>query len=125
MMDSAVSEELRRFVLTSVPSVPFVEALLIFRESTEPKGIGLVARRLYVGPQAAAQAIEQLSAAGVITLAGDGEGYLYSPPPQLAPLLDELASAYRLHLVEITALIHSRTGRMAQHFADAFKLRKE
>ena len=29
-----IPEELRRFILTSVPTVPFLEALLLFREAT-------------------------------------------------------------------------------------------
>ena len=40
-------------------------------------------------------------------------------------MVEQLATSYRSNLVEVTALIHSRTGRMAQQFADAFKLRKE
>ena len=31
MAREPIPEELRRFILTSVPSVPFVEALLVFR----------------------------------------------------------------------------------------------
>ena len=91
-----IPEELRRFLLTSVPSVPFVEALLLLREARgEPVETTQVARRLSLPEHAAVTVLEQL------------------------------ASYYRSHLVEITDVIHSRTGRKAQKFADAFKWRKD
>lgn len=125
-----ITEEVRRFIHTSVPSVPFMEALLIFRE-TEAGAPGaavtidLLGRRLYVSERQAAEILEQLRAARIVApLAGTG-GHRYAPDPEIAPILDALAAAYRSHLVEVTDLIHSRTGRMAQRFADAFKLRKD
>jgi len=129
-MAEPISEELRRFILTSVPSVPFVEALLIFREAAAlaggtPVTIEALARRLYVSERQAAEILEQLRTARLVEPLPEGAGHRYAPDPDLAPVLDSLAIAYRTRLVEITALIHSRTGRMAQQFADAFKLRKD
>ena len=40
-------------------------------------------------------------------------------------MLDMLAEFYRTHLVDVTDIIHARTGRKARQFADAFKLRKD
>ena len=31
-----IPEDLRRFILTSIPSVPFVEAMLIYRDARKP-----------------------------------------------------------------------------------------
>lgn len=121
---SDIPEDLRRFVLTSVPSVPFVEALLVFRQHGDaPVTIDKVARLLYVGERQAAEVIGQLRAARVIEAVPD-MGHRYAPAPDLAPMLETLAEFYRTRLVEITALIHSRTGRLAHQFADAFRLRK-
>ena len=121
-----IPEDLRRFILTSVPSVPFVEALLIFRESA---GAALttdfLASRLYVSERQAAEVLAVLREGQVVEQLPGGAGYRYAPEARIAPMLDELARLYRSNLVEVTALIHSRTGRMAQQFADAFKLRKE
>ena len=117
-------EELRRFILTSVPSIPFVEAFLVFREqagSSVP--IETVARRLYISERDAAEIVEQLRAARIIEPLDAGSRY--APGEDLAPVLDLLAGFYRTNLVEVTALVHSRTGRMAQQFADAFKIRKD
>ena len=40
-------------------------------------------------------------------------------------MIERLAHFYRTQLVDVTDLIHSKTGRMAQQFADAFKLRRD
>lgn len=121
-----IPEELRRFILTSVPSVPFVEALLIFREARgEPITIELVARRLYLPERNAAQIVEELRAARVIERVEAAGGHRFAPAPELAAAVELLAKFYRSHLVDVTNLIHSKTRRMAQQFADAFKLRKD
>jgi hypothetical protein len=130
MATEPLPESLRRYVLTSVPSVPFVEALLLYRAEAEAAPgrvvpIELLARRLYVSERQAAEIQRALREALIVQPAPDGSGHCYAPPAELVPMLDELARYYRSHLVEVTALIHSRTGRMAQQFADAFKLRKD
>jgi hypothetical protein len=126
MPREAIPEDLRRFILTSVPSVPFVEALLVFRDA-DGKAIetSAVARRLYMGERAVAEVVAQLAAAGMVQ-AGDAPAtHRYAPEPGLAAMLELLARFYRTHLVEVTDLIHSKTGRLAQQFADAFKWKKE
>ena len=120
-------EELRRFILTSVPSVPFVEALLVYVAAAEAAvPLETVASRLYIGEKAAAEIVEQLAAARVVARAGDEQGHRFQPAtPELAAVVDQLAFFYRTQLVEVTNLIHSRTLRRAQQFADAFRLRKD
>lgn len=121
-----IPEDLRRFILTSVPSVPFVEAMLIFRDAgREPVSIDQLARRLYIGEKPAAEIVEQLRLARIIEPAEGGSGHRYAPAPDLAGMLTQLADCYRSHLLQVTDLIHARTTRMAQKFADAFKLRKD
>lgn len=121
----ALTEELRRFILTSVPSVPFVEAMLFFRESTSPVTIERLARHLYISERQAAEIFGQLRSARVLTRNEVDGSHVYAPAPEIAPLVEQLAAAYRARLLETTFLIHSRTDRMAQQFADAFKIRKE
>jgi hypothetical protein len=85
-----------------------------------------LSRRLYISETLAAEVIEQLLAARFIVPADDlGVGHRFAPEEGVAGMVELLATSYRSHLVEVTSLIHSRTGRMAQQFADAFKLRKE
>jgi hypothetical protein len=133
-MDNAViPEDLRRFVLTSVPSVPFLEALLLMRaDPAQPWSRGSLARRLYVGDKVAETLLAELCRAGVAApLGGSGddcgaEAYSYQPREDvLRDRIDRLAELYSTNLVEVTHLIHSSLDRKAQHFADAFKWRKD
>jgi hypothetical protein len=123
-----IPEELRRFILTSIPSVPFVEAMLIYRDA---RGAAisneLVAKRLYLAEKAAAEVIQQLREAGIVEAAGaDPISHRFRPASEeLGSMLDLLAEFYRTNLVDVTDMIHSKTARRAQQFADAFKLRKD
>jgi hypothetical protein len=123
-----IPEDLRRFILTSIPSVPFVEAMLIYRDA---RGAAisneLIAKRLYMAERAAGDVVRQLREAGVTEAAGtDPVSFRFRPETaELAAMLELLAEFYRSQLVDVTDLIHSRTARRAQQFADAFKLRKD
>lgn len=110
--NETVPDDVRRFVLTSIPSVPFMEAMLLFKAlAGQPVATRSVAERLYVGEKQAAQLVEQLRAARIVESAGAD--------------LDRVAHAYVNNLIGVTRLIHSRTERMAHQFADAFKFRKD
>jgi len=131
MMDKpSVPEDLRRFVLTSIPSVPFLEALLLMRANPAQSWDGAaLARRLYVRDRVAEALLEDLGAAGVaerVDAPGGAPAFRYHPVDgERAARIDALADLYSSHLVEVTLLIHSSTDRKAQQFADAFKWRKD
>ena len=121
-----IPEDLRRFILTSVPSVPFVEALLVYQAAGgAPVGVETVAARLYIAARTAADIVEQLVAARIVVPAAEA-GHRYEPgSPELGEIVQQLARFYRSHLVQVTELIHSRTLRRATQFADAFRIRKD
>jgi hypothetical protein len=129
MVKSSIPEDLRRFVLTSIPSVPFLEALLLLRADGSLAWRGqTLAARLYVRDKTAEALLGELCAAGMAErVAGpDGAAYRYHPDSDvLRARIDGLADLYATHLVEVTLLIHSTLDRKAQHFADAFKWRKD
>ena len=119
-------EELRRFLLTSVPSVPFVEALLLFREMRgAPLETPAVARRLYLSEGAATALVAELRAAGILREVEGSAAHRFAPNPELAGMVEVLAAHYRSHLVEVTDLIHGKSALAARRVADAFKWRKE
>ncbi|MGZ8293292.1 MAG: hypothetical protein ACXWVG_09630 [Telluria sp.] len=129
MTQQAIPEDIRRFVLTSIPSVPHLEALLLLRGAGDAWDHAVLAERLYIGEKAAAALMEELCRAGMCAVETSGAGvprYRYHPSSDfLRTTIDSLAEFYARHLVEITHLIHSRLDRKAQQFADAFKWRKD
>jgi len=129
MRRAEIPEDIRRFILTSVPSVPYLEAILLLR--TDPGtawDVPRTAARLYVPERQAAELLTALAAAGIARSEDLGEAALfrYAPAtPELRERLDALAQAYSANLVGVTDLIHSRIDKRAQQFADAFRLRKD
>ena len=124
MTKGEVPAEVRRFILTSVPTVPFLEAVLLLRgEPSVRWDAPRLAGRLYVPERVAAELLEQLVASGIAS--EEDASVRYAPQEDLRTLLDAVAVAYAADLVAITDLIHSRIDRRAQQFADAFRFRKE
>ncbi len=125
--DQAIADDVRRFILTSIPSVPFMEAILLFKalpgQAVETRS---VAERLYTSEKHAAMLVEQLAAGRIIAaVEGQAHAHRFAPSPELAAMLDKVTHAYVHNLIGVTRLIHSRTDRMAHQFADAFKIRKD
>lgn len=125
MTKNEITPELRRFVLTSIDSVPHMEALMLLCSTAPARWSALeLAQRLYVPPATAAAVLTDLNLAGM--LASESGAYSYAPGSSgLASTVQQLATFYSSHLVEVTVLIHSRRDRKAQQFADAFDFRKD
>lgn len=129
MSRAEISEDIRRFILTGVPSVPYLEAILLLRADPEVAwDVRRMAARLYVAERQAAEVLTSLAAAGIARGEEQGDTALFRYAPATAELrerLDALAHAYSTNLVGVTDLIHSRLDKRAQQFADAFRLRKD
>lgn len=124
-MRADLPPDVRRFILTSVPSVPFLEALLLLRSAPQdPWRAARLAARLYIPERQGGELLRQLAEAGLVTEPEPGS-YTYAARPELSTLIDEVAHAYAANLVAVTDLIHSRVDKRAQQFADAFRLRKD
>jgi hypothetical protein len=127
-MSQAIPDDVRRFVLTSIPSVPHLEAALLLRgHPGQALGVAEVAARLYVPERSAAELLKTLCASGIAHCTdGPTPQYRYSPKDAaLADVMDRLAQVYAQNLVGVTTLIHDATQRSAQRFSDAFRLRKD
>jgi hypothetical protein len=124
----AIPDDIKRFILTCITSVPFLEALLLLRASPdEDWNSARVARRLYLADKAAAELLAELHAAHLTSISPqDATLFRYNPNSnELRQMIDRLADTYSKHLVAVANLIHSKTSKKAQRFADAFKLRKD
>lgn len=119
-----ILDDVRRFVLFAIPSVPYLEALLLIRsaqlQTWDPDRI---AQRLYLSHGQAADLLADLSKGGIVERAADG--FRYRPQDaRMAQLLDNLAAAYSTHLIEISQMIHAKTSGKQHHFANAFLFRQ-
>jgi hypothetical protein len=126
MTRRAVPDEVRRFILTSIPSVPYLEALLLLRsEAGHAWDSYALAGRLYIGENQALELLHAMRQSGICTRAEDG-GFLYAPrSPELLRLIEDLAQTYSQDLVGVTDLIHARLDKRAQQFANAFRWKKD
>lgn len=123
-----IPDDIRRFIVQCIPSVPFLEALLLLREDPDRTwDAAAVAARLYLDPRAADTLLDDLARAHFVTReASDARACRYAPrTAELAALVDALATVYRHHLIEVSTLIHSKGGRKAALFADALVWRKK
>jgi predicted ArsR family transcriptional regulator len=118
-----IPDEVKRFVLTGVPSVPYLEAILLFRRTSGELSVDDIANQLYIPTALATEIADLLHRTGIVEF--NGSQYRYAPRPALSTLLDNVASSYQHHLVAITNMIHASSGKNARHFADAFKLRRD
>lgn len=123
-----IPEDVRRFVLTSIPSIPYLEAaLLIRRESGSEWSSTALARALYVAEPVAGDLLKSLAEAGAVARTSSG-GQAFRYAAQGTPfdvLLERLADLYRTDMIGITQLVHDATQRNAYRFAGAFSIRKE
>ena len=123
-----VSDQLKRFIWLFIPSVSYLEALLMVRgDAGKWWDYKEIAPRLYLDDAATQQLLEDLRAAGALSAdAQDATLYRYAPrTPELQQMIDQLANVYAHNLVAVTHLIHSKLNKKAQHFANAFKWQKD
>lgn len=128
MNTSSIPDDIRRFVIQCVPSVPYLEAVLLMRENRRAAWPAeLLARRLYLNGDETQWLLNRLVADGVVELLpGATADYRYAPASGgLEDLWDRLATVYMQHLIEISTLIHAKPAGKAQMLADAFVWRKE
>lgn len=125
MAVSDIPDDVRRFVLGTMNSVPHLEALLLLHaQPTQCWSPADLARRLYIDEASVASVLVDLDEAQLVR--ETGAGWCFHPlDAHLAATVDQLAAVYSRQVVAITELIHSSSDRRAQRFADAFRLRKD
>ena len=110
-MTATIPEDIRRFIQLAVPSVPFLEALLLMRAHADTSwDAPLLAQRLYLGDAAGAALLHALADAGIARRDAAHPGHFHYAPqsPHLRALLDRLATLYARNLVGVSMLIHAR-----------------
>lgn len=124
---SSLPSDVIRFVLTSIPSVPHLEALLLLHQDSaiawKARDVG---SRLYIPEKKAEMVLVELAAAGILADDSTAQSYCFAPSStELREVIDKLAEVYAKQIIAVTNLIHSKADNQVQQFADAFKLRKD
>lgn len=123
MSSSVIPDEIRRYLVLCVPSVPYIEAVLLMREGRHVWQPDILARRLYLSEDDTQRLLARMQVDGLI--AEDAAGLRYSPESlELDELWGRLAVVYANHLIEVSTLIHTKPSGKAQMLADAFVWRK-
>ncbi|HEU4851613.1 MAG TPA: hypothetical protein VFT37_05605 [Telluria sp.] len=124
MVSDLIPDDVRRFVLTSIASVPHLEALLLLRATPGDWPVARVAERLYISEKAAERLLLDLCGSGLLACHDD----IYQYHPETAAMretVSDVARTYSQNLVAMTNLIHSSVERKAHQFAAAFNFRKK
>lgn len=110
MEKQEIPADVRSFVLSNIPSIPHMEALMLLRQAApECWSASALARRLYVSEQSAAAVLADLSCTGLLRCDAAAGTFCYSHSPDgPAMVVDKLSALYASHLVEVTGLIHSK-----------------
>lgn len=121
-------QQVDRFIVDEIDSVPQLEALLLFWNN-RPKvwSCESMARALYVSPVVSADILRHLVQRRLIAEVegSDGEFALIAESDEKELLLASVDAIYRRELVRISNMIHNKASRAVRDFANAFRLKKE
>ena len=119
-------EQLDRFIVDKIDTVPQLEALLmLWRSGPRSQSKYDIARELYISPERAETVLVALLNTGLIVAQGAQSYELNLAPPGRERMLTALDDLYRRELVRVTNLIHDKAPRAVRDFAQAFHFKKK
>jgi hypothetical protein len=128
MDEKIIPDTIAQFILERIESVAELEGLLILKEDPRKSWTArALAEQLYLTEIQTDELLRTLCLKALVSSdTGSPLRYVYRPgSSELAASVDELANFYPKHIVPVTNLIHSRSKRKVQGFADAFRFRKD
>lgn len=121
-------EEVYRFIVNQIDSVPHLEALLLlWRSAPRQWPEGELAERIFVNAGAIKNIVRDLSKRGLIHSAGGSARVVwYDADSEIRnKLIERVDTRYRTDLVRISNLIHAKTPAALRDFSQAFKFTKD
>ena len=120
-----IPDDIKRFILTSIESVPHLEALLqCYKRADEKWDAAKLSAAIYVDTEKAGRLLKKLCSASFIRETNEETAtYLFNS--QLVPLrilVAQIDEVYSKHLIEVTDLIHRKSTEVRK-FSDAFKIK--
>ena len=120
-------EQVIRFVLNEIETVPHLEALLLLWNNRPDRwSLERLRERLFVNTDALLSIVHDLARRGLIRVEDETRQYWYEPgSAEKDALIQAVDEIYRRDLVRISNLIHSKPPAAVREFARAFKFTKE
>lgn len=119
-------DHLESFIATSFRSVWALEVLRFLAEHQEASfSAQEIITQLRVSDAVVSQSVENLSAAGLVVVHGDGRVALHEGPPEQARQVQSAIEFYRKSPDKVRRLIVAQSSPGVTAFADAFKLRRD
>ena len=121
-------EEVFRFILHQMDTVPHLEALLLlWRKRPQSFTESDLAARMFVDAGTVNEIVKDLQRRELISaVPGSSSEYRYEAKSGYTDtLMQALSDMYRRELISISKLIHSKTPSAARDFARAFKFTKD
>lgn len=121
-------DQVLRFVLDQIDSVPELEALLLLWQNRPAAWKAAdIARRLYIVRDQAQALLVDLSRKGMVAIDPErADSYRYeSRSAERDELMARTEAVYRRQIVRISTLIHSKPSSAVRDFARAFRFTKE
>jgi hypothetical protein len=119
--------EVDRFILTSIDSVPHLEALLLlWQNPSEQWTVDAVSKRLWIDHEATRSILNDLARNQFVSvIVGDMEQYTFRTDPGNDRILRGVAEIYRQEIIRISTMIHAKPSLAVRAFARAFRFTKE
>jgi len=127
-MENPDKQEVDRFIVEEIDSVPHLEALLlVWRRRPNAWLAEEMAQMLYVPVPNAEKLLQDLARRGLVdVLPGTPDRYAYRPESQEEDkLLEQVEATYRRELVRVANMIHSKAPAAVREFARAFRFTKD
>jgi hypothetical protein len=121
------AKDVLRFIADRIDTVPELEALLLFfGQRPTALTVQQLADRLFVSRGLAAVVVGALERRRFIMPMATGLGYAYdSAWDSDGKFMTRVAATYRLHLIRVTKLIHSKAPTPVLEFARAFEPKRD
>lgn len=113
-MDSdSLSSALEAFVTSNIETIAELETLILLRGNPQKAWRAAdLAQRVYVSVTDAELMLQRLEQRGFLG-SDDGASFRYNSNSSKAPMVDQVALAYRKSLIALTHLVHSKEGNLA------------
>ena len=122
-----IPERVLQFIADKIDTVPELETLLLLWQDTNKHwDADEISARVYVPRETASLILRSLHQRGLAAQDSLSATYRYSANWDTSgTLMEEVATVYRRHLIQVSTFIHSGASRSVRDFARAFDLKRD